>query len=126
MLVAKIRAIKTKATNTEQLVKDITQEIKFLDSTKKNLAESNSLLKRVGIVGILNDDTVIALERIQGFASRKQYRETAELLHVSIYLTKAYLTTFNPFKSLYRCQAARCRLCINSKVSTGYQKIYNV
>lgn len=81
-LITKIRAIKTKAKQSEDLVNEMTsgirytyQDITSLDITKKNLATSISMLKRIHLI-------VNAMDQLKSFSNRKLYIETAELLNV--------------------------------------------
>eukprot|EP00842_Homolaphlyctis_polyrhiza_P004929 jgi/Hompol1/5437/HPOL_004467-RA len=85
-LVSRIKTIKSKATESEQMVLEITHDIKSLDQAKKNLTHSINVLRRLQMF-------VNALEQLRGVASRKQYRETAHLLQVVLQLVshfKAY------------------------------------
>lgn len=94
-LVSKVRQIKLEARNSENMVSDITNGIKSLDGTKKNLALSLSMLKRINIV-------VAALAKVKDFASQKQYAETFELLELIIYFAKPFkdYKGINQFKVL--------------------------
>ena len=48
----RIRAIKEKAQSSEQMVHDITRDIKSLDHAKKNLTLSMTVLKRLQMMGM--------------------------------------------------------------------------
>ena len=51
MLFFKIKEIKEKATQSEQMVQEITQDIKSLDYAKRHLTTSITTLKRLQMLG---------------------------------------------------------------------------
>ncbi|KAJ3298080.1 Vacuolar protein sorting-associated protein 53 [Borealophlyctis nickersoniae] len=74
-LYRKIKAIKEKAAQSEQMVQEITRDIKSLDQAKKNLTVSVTVLKRLQML-------VSAVDQLRAMAGRRQYSETAQLLQV--------------------------------------------
>lgn len=52
MLFFKIKEIKEKATQSEQMVQEITQDIKSLDYAKRHLTTSITTLKRLQMLGM--------------------------------------------------------------------------
>ncbi|KAI8924441.1 Vps53-like protein [Entophlyctis helioformis] len=93
-LVSRIKAIKSRAGDSEQLVLEITHDIKSLDRAKKNLTHTINVLRRLQMF-------VNALEQLKGVANRKQYRETAHLLQVVLELVKH----FKAFKNVKQVAA---------------------
>ena len=85
----RIQIIKQKAIESEQMVIEITQDIKNLDQSKKNLTISITVLRRLQML-------VSALEQLKGMANRKQYLETSQLLQVVLQL----LIHFKSYKSV--------------------------
>ncbi|RKO86131.1 Vps53-like protein, partial [Blyttiomyces helicus] len=71
----KIKEIKEKASQSERMVQEITQDIKSLDQAKKNLTISVTVLRRLQML-------VSAVDQLKLMASRKQYAEAAQLLQV--------------------------------------------
>ncbi|KAH6562867.1 hypothetical protein BASA61_002999 [Batrachochytrium salamandrivorans] len=78
-LVARIKTIKSKAAESECMVLEITHDIKSLDQAKRNLTHTITIFKRLQMF-------VNALDQLKGVANRKQYRETAHLLQVTLML----------------------------------------
>ncbi|KAI8896468.1 Vps53-like protein, partial [Globomyces pollinis-pini] len=72
-LVAKIADIKSKASDCESTVLEITTDIKSLDQTKTNLSMTIGLLNRIHV-------TVHGIEYVKGLANRKQYEQMADVL----------------------------------------------
>lgn len=54
MLFFKIKEIKEKATQSEQMVQEITQDIKSLDYAKRHLTTSITTLKRLQMLGMFS------------------------------------------------------------------------
>ncbi|KAJ3333115.1 Vacuolar protein sorting-associated protein 53 [Blyttiomyces sp. JEL0837] len=86
---SRIRQIKSKAFASEQMVEEITKEIKSLDQTKKNLNFSIATVQKLQLLAS-------SLEYIRGLSQRRQYLETAQLLHVIIKL----LSYFESFRNV--------------------------
>ena len=93
-LVTRIKTIKLKASESEQMVLEITQDIKSLDYTKQNLTQTIHSLKHLQAF-------VTALDLLKGVANRKQYRETAHLLQVVLLL----FNHFEDFKEVKQVAA---------------------
>ncbi|KAF9326080.1 Vacuolar protein sorting-associated protein 53 [Podila minutissima] len=92
MLFFKIKEIKEKATQSEQMVQEITQDIKSLDYAKRHLTTSITTLKRLQML-------VTAVDQLKAMAQRKQYRETAQLLEAVLQLIQ-YFRTFQNVKQI--------------------------
>ncbi|KAF8980471.1 Vacuolar protein sorting-associated protein 53 [Entomortierella lignicola] len=92
MLFYKIKEIKEKATQSEQMVQEITQDIKSLDYAKRHLTTSITTLKRLQML-------VTAVDQLKAMAQRKQYRETAQLLEAVLQLIQ-YFRTFQNVKQI--------------------------
>ncbi|KAJ1541108.1 Vacuolar protein sorting-associated protein 53, partial [Cladochytrium tenue] len=88
-LYERINMIREKAGSSEQMVQDITRDIKSLDQAKKNLVTSITTIKRLQMLAS-------SLDYIKVLAQRRQYIETAQLLHVIIQL----ITYFEGFKNV--------------------------
>ncbi|KAF9540142.1 Vacuolar protein sorting-associated protein 53 [Mortierella hygrophila] len=92
MLFFKIKEIKEKATQSEQMVQEITQDIKSLDYAKRHLTTSITTLKRLQML-------VTAVDQLKAMAQRKQYRETAQLLEAVLQLIQ-YFRTFQNVRQI--------------------------
>ncbi|KAF9570850.1 Vacuolar protein sorting-associated protein 53 [Mortierella alpina] len=88
----KIKEIKEKATQSEQMVQEITQDIKSLDYAKRHLTSSITTLKRLQML-------VTAVDQLRTMAQRKQYRETAQLLEAVLQLIQ-YFRTFQNVRQI--------------------------
>ncbi|MED6151359.1 HIT domain protein [Stylosanthes scabra] len=72
-LMYKIREIKTKAVQSETMVKEICRDIKKLDFAKKHITTTITALHRLTML-------VSAVEQLQIMASKRQYKEAAAQL----------------------------------------------
>lgn len=72
-LFERIKAIKAKAEQSEDLVSDVCRDIKSLDIAKRNLTLTVTALKRLVML-------VTALEQLRSLASCRQYQEAAGLV----------------------------------------------
>ncbi|KAI8905961.1 Vps53-like protein [Gorgonomyces haynaldii] len=88
-LVSKIRVIKQQASRSEDMIREITNDIKQLDHTKKNLQASISILKRTSIVGN-------AIDNLKLYSQQKQYEECAEVL----LLTKTIIGPLKDYRNV--------------------------
>ncbi|KAI9356191.1 Vps53-like protein [Zopfochytrium polystomum] len=88
-LFERIRLIREKASSSEQMVQDITRDIKSLDQAKKNLVTSISTIKRLQMLAA-------SLDYIKLLAQRRQYLETSQLLQVIMSL----ITDFETFRNV--------------------------
>ncbi|KAI8920106.1 Vps53-like protein [Powellomyces hirtus] len=70
-----IKQIKEQAAASEQMVQEITRDIKSLDHAKKNLTSSVTVLRRLQML-------VSAAEQLRVMAGKKQYMEVAQLVQV--------------------------------------------
>ncbi|TPX58681.1 hypothetical protein PhCBS80983_g02968 [Powellomyces hirtus] len=70
-----IKQIKEQAAASEQMVQEITRDIKSLDHAKKNLTSSVTVLRRLQML-------VSAAEQLRVMAGVKQYMEVAQLVQV--------------------------------------------
>lgn len=73
-LFERIKAIKAKAEQSEDLVSDVCRDIKLLDIAKRNLTLTVTALKRLVML-------VTALEQLRALASCRQYRDASGLIH---------------------------------------------
>ncbi|KAF9581275.1 Vacuolar protein sorting-associated protein 53 [Lunasporangiospora selenospora] len=92
VLFFKIKEIKEKATQSEQMVQEITHDIKSLDYAKRHLTISITTLKRLQML-------VTAVDQLKIMAQRKQYRESAQLLEAVIQLIQ-YFRTFQNVRQI--------------------------
>ncbi|KAF1912561.1 Vps53-like protein [Ampelomyces quisqualis] len=74
-----IEDVRARAMRTEQVIADMTADIKRLDSTKKNLALSMTALKRLQML-------TTAYEQLRSLSKSRQYRECAQLLQAVVQL----------------------------------------
>ncbi|KAF9417715.1 Vacuolar protein sorting-associated protein 53, partial [Podila epigama] len=102
MLFLKIKEMKEKATQSEQMVQEITQDIKSLDYAKRHLTTSITTLKRLQML-------VTAVDQLKAMAQRKQYRETAQLLEAVLQLIQ-YFRTFQNVKQIAELTESVARL----------------
>ncbi|KAG0239768.1 Vacuolar protein sorting-associated protein 53 [Actinomortierella wolfii] len=84
----KIKEIKEKATQSEQMVHEITRDIKSLDYAKRHLTLSITTLKRLQML-------VTAVDQLRAMAQRKQYRESSQLLEAVLQLIQYFKTYQN-------------------------------
>ncbi|KAI8819643.1 Vps53-like protein [Fimicolochytrium jonesii] len=70
-----IKQIKEQASASERMVQEITNDIKVLDHSKRNLTISITVLRRLQMLGS-------AAEQLRIMAGRKQYMEAAQLVQV--------------------------------------------
>jgi len=73
-LFERIKAIRAKAEQSEDLVSDVCRDIKSLDIAKRNLTLTVTALKRLVML-------VTALEQVRTLASCRQYHEASRLIH---------------------------------------------
>nr|CAG4718642.1 unnamed protein product [Naegleria fowleri] len=72
-LFKKIHEIKSKAEQSEQMVQNITKDIKSLDYGKRNLTVTITTLKRLHML-------VSAVDKLTLYTQKKQYKQVAELM----------------------------------------------
>jgi len=73
-LFERIKAIKAKAEQSEELVSDVCRDIKSLDIAKRNLTLTVTALKRLVML-------VTALEQLRTLGSCRKYEEASRLIH---------------------------------------------
>ncbi|CAM0142840.1 Vacuolar protein sorting-associated protein 53 [Umbelopsis sp. WA50703] len=88
-LFVKIQDIKKKAAKSEDMVQEITQDIKSLDYAKRHLTLSITALKRLQML-------VTAVGQLELMIQRRQYQDSAQLLQAVLQL----LQHFKTFKSI--------------------------
>ncbi|KAI9318920.1 Vps53-like protein [Dichotomocladium elegans] len=88
-LFEKIQDIKSKATQSEAMVQEITQDVKSLDYAKRHLIHSVTALKRLQML-------VTAVDQLEMISRNKQYKESAQLLQAVIQL----MHHFKSYKSV--------------------------
>ncbi|KAF7725297.1 Vacuolar protein sorting-associated protein 53 [Apophysomyces ossiformis] len=88
-LFQKIQDIKLKASQSEAMVQDITQDIKSLDYAKRHLTHSVTVLKRLQML-------VTAVDQLEIMSRNRQYKESAQLLQAVIQL----MQHFQSYKSV--------------------------
>ncbi|CAJ2499674.1 Uu.00g025270.m01.CDS01 [Anthostomella pinea] len=88
-LFRKIETVRERAIRTEQNITQMTQDIKRLDGTKRNLTLSMTALKRLQML-------TTAYEQLRGLARTRQYRECASLLQAVLQLMRH----FNSYRSI--------------------------
>ncbi|CAG8488671.1 3009_t:CDS:10 [Ambispora gerdemannii] len=82
-LFERIKQIKEKATQSEIIVQEITQDIKSLDYAKRHLTVSITTLKRLNML-------VVAIDKLKKMARLRQYKETSQLLQAVLELAKHF------------------------------------
>ncbi|CAG8747173.1 18601_t:CDS:2, partial [Acaulospora morrowiae] len=87
-----IRQIKEKASQSEVMVQEITQDIKSLDYAKKHLTTSITALKRLQML-------VTAVDQLKVMAKMKQYKETSQLLQAVLQLS-SYFKSYKSIKQI--------------------------
>jgi hypothetical protein len=85
----RIMTIRNRARESEEMVKDMTKDIKLLDMGKRNLTATITMLKRLQML-------TAAVEQLKDVALRKQHQETAQLLQAILQL----LSHFSSYKSI--------------------------
>lgn len=85
----KIQDIKKKAAQSEEMVQEITQDIKSLDYAKRHLTLSITALKRLQML-------VTAVSQLELMVQRRQYKDSAQLLQAVLQL----LQHFKTYKSI--------------------------
>ena len=88
-LFAKIESMQARAVETEQTISTMTADIKRLDSTKKNLTQSMTVLKRLQML-------TTAYEQLRGMIASRQYRDCTQLLQAVMQL----MAHFRSYKSI--------------------------
>lgn len=88
-LFVKIQDIKKKAAQSEEMVQEITQDIKSLDYAKRHLTLSITALKRLQML-------VTAVSQLELMVQRRQYKDSAQLLQAVLQL----LQHFKTYKSI--------------------------
>lgn len=73
-LFERIKAIRTKAEQSEELVSDVCRDIKSLDIAKRNLTLTVTALKRLVML-------VTALEQLRTLGAERRYEEASRLIH---------------------------------------------
>ncbi|KAF2075222.1 hypothetical protein CYY_003483 [Polysphondylium violaceum] len=82
-LLTKIRDIKSKAIQSEQMVTEICKDIKSLDYAKKNLTTAITTLKRLHMM-------VMGVEQLKHMVDDKQYSAVAHLLEATAQFTEGF------------------------------------
>ncbi|CAG8441641.1 3122_t:CDS:10 [Ambispora leptoticha] len=82
-LFERVKQIKEKATQSEIIVQEITQDIKSLDYAKRHLTVSITTLKRLNML-------VVAIDKLKKMARVRQYKETSQLLQAVLELAKHF------------------------------------
>ncbi|KYQ90916.1 Vps53-like domain-containing protein [Tieghemostelium lacteum] len=82
-LLNKIRDIKSKAIQSEQIVTEICKDIKTLDYAKKNLTTAITTLKKLHMM-------VLGVEQLKDMAEKKQYATVAKLLEATAQLSDGF------------------------------------
>ena len=88
-LFAKIEGVQQRAAETEHAISTMTADIKRLDSTKKNLTQSMTALKRLQML-------TTAYEQLRGMIITRQYRDCAQLLQAVMQL----MAHFRSYRSI--------------------------
>ncbi|KAG1168987.1 hypothetical protein G6F36_012152 [Rhizopus arrhizus] len=88
-LFKKVQDIKSKATQSESMVQEITQDVKSLDYAKRHLTSSVTVLKRLQML-------VTAVNQLEDMSRNKEYRESAQLLQAVTQL----MQHFKQYKSV--------------------------
>ncbi|KAL1916446.1 uncharacterized protein VTP21DRAFT_5637 [Calcarisporiella thermophila] len=91
-LFQRIGHIKEKAGRAEQMVQDITSEIKALDYAKRHLTISITTIKRLQML-------VTAVEQLKIMSQQKHYKEVSRLLQAVFELSE-YFTSFRNISSI--------------------------
>lgn len=92
-LFTRIEHIKTKAVQSEQMVQEITADIKQLDNAKRHLTASITALKRMNML-------VSAVEQLKSMSQRRQYREAASILQA----VQQLISYFKAYKQISKIQ----------------------
>ena len=81
--------MQVRAAETERAISTMTADIKRLDSTKRNLTQSMTALKRLQML-------TTAYEQLRGMISTRQYRDCAQLLQAVMQL----MAHFRSYRSI--------------------------
>ncbi|KAL9122315.1 MAG: hypothetical protein Q9187_001124 [Circinaria calcarea] len=84
-LFEKVEGVRERAMQTEQAITEMTEDIKKLDQTKRNLTVSMTALKRLQML-------TTAYEQLRGLSTSRQYKECAQLLQAVIQLMAHFKT----------------------------------
>lgn len=92
-LFTRVELIKSKAEQSEQMVHEITADIKQLDYAKRNLTASITALKRMNML-------VSAVEQLKVMSQRRQYREAASILQA----VQQLISYFKAYRQIRKVQ----------------------
>ncbi|KAL8706724.1 MAG: hypothetical protein Q9201_000249 [Fulgogasparrea decipioides] len=88
-LFPRVEDVRARAMQTEEVITEMTADIKRLDNTKRNLTLSMTALKRLQML-------TTAYEQLRGLSTSRQYQECAQLLQAVIQL----MTHFKSYRSI--------------------------
>lgn len=98
-LLGQMSRIREKATESEAVVRNITKDIQVLDTAKKNLILSMTMLRRLQML-------VNALTQLQELKQEKKYAEVAQTLSA----VKQLSESFKPYKTVSRISQCSKRI----------------
>ncbi|ORE05043.1 Vps53-like protein, partial [Rhizopus microsporus var. microsporus] len=98
-LFKQIQDIKSKATQSESMVQNITQDVKSLDYAKRHLTHSVTVLKRLQML-------VTAVNQLEDLSKNRQYQDSAQLLQAVVQL----MQHFRQYKSVVQIRQLSDRI----------------
>ncbi|KAF8345521.1 Vps53-like protein [Amanita rubescens] len=98
-LLGQMSRIREKATESEAVVRNITKDIQILDTAKKNLILSMTVLRRLQML-------INGLTQLEELVKEKQYAEVAQTLSAIRELSES----FQPYKAVSRISQCRRRI----------------
>ncbi|KAF8625638.1 hypothetical protein AX15_005277 [Amanita polypyramis BW_CC] len=98
-LLGQMSRIREKATESEAVVRNITKDIQVLDTAKKNLIQSMTVLRRLQML-------VNALAQLEDLVKERKYAEVAQTLSA----VKELSESFEPYKAIPRVSQSSRRI----------------
>jgi len=116
-LQGRVQEIRRKAEQSEAMVQEICRDIKKLDYAKKNLTTTITALRRLAML-------VSAVDQLEAMASRRQYREAANLLEA----VNQLMDHFEPYGNVaklaeLRGKFAAIRQLMRSAIFEDFQRL---
>ncbi|KAK9760571.1 Vacuolar protein sorting-associated protein 53 [Basidiobolus ranarum] len=118
-LFVKITLIKQKAKDSENIVQDITKDIKSLDYAKRNLTATITALRRLQML-------VTAVDQLKIFAEERQYKEAGQILQAVLQL-QSHFKSYQNVKQVHSITESVDSIQQNLKeqVSEDFQAGFN-
>ncbi|ORX65032.1 hypothetical protein K493DRAFT_232156 [Basidiobolus meristosporus CBS 931.73] len=115
----KITLIKQKAKDSENIVQDITKDIKSLDYAKRNLTTTITALRRLQML-------VTAVDQLKLFAHERQYKEAGQILQAVLQL-QSHFESYQNVKQVHDITTSidNIRLNLKEQVTEDFHAGFN-